>query len=66
MISSKRAEFIFSFKVAAIDFTLLKDINLFVVSRGTYFGYLDSKSTTVLSELLIYLMPKSYYARVLA
>jgi len=67
MIFSRRAESIFSLRVATIDFAPLKDVSLFVVSeRDIYSRYLDSKSMTMLSELLIYLMSKSYYARMSA
>ena len=67
MIFSRRAESIFSLKVATIDFVLLKDISLFVVSkRDVCSRYLDSKSVIMLSESLIYLISKLYYARMLA
>ena len=69
MISLRRTESISSSRVVIIDSTLLKDIDLFVVSRKNICSeYLDSKFVTVLSELLIYLnlMSKLYYTRVSA
>jgi len=67
IISSRRAKFVFSSRVAAIDLASLGGVGLFAVSRkGVYFRYLDSESRTILSKPLIYLMLKSYYARMLA
>jgi len=66
MIFSRRAKSISSSRVATIDSAPLKDVDQFVVSkRYVYFRYLDSKSATVLSEFLIYLISKLYCARVL-
>jgi len=50
-------------ELATIDLALLKEISLFVVlKRDICSRYLDSKSATVLSEPLIYLMSNLYYA----
>ena len=65
IIFSRRAKFVFSSRVAAINLALLGEVGLFVVSRkDIYSRYLDSESTTILSKLLIYLMLKlsqTYY-----
>ena len=69
MISLRRTESISSSRVVIIDSTLLKDIDLFVVSRKNICSeYLDSKFATVLYKPLIYLnlMSKLYYTRVSA